>query len=160
MTAMEDNRALGTAAGESIAPSFLLIAVVGSGIAAKQLSAGNAAVALLANAVATGAALFALILVFGPVSGAQMNPAVTVALARRGGQSWAMVPGVIAAQTAGGLGGIAIAHLMFELPAVQLSQHVRTGFGQWLAEAVATLGLLGVVFGCARRRDSTRPDCE
>jgi glycerol uptake facilitator-like aquaporin len=150
VTAVDNNRALGPVAAEFVATSFLLIAIVGSGIAAERLSAGNAAVALLANAVATGAALFALILVFGPISGAQMNPVVTVALAATGRQAWAKAPGMIAAQIAGGLVGIAVAHLMFELPVVQVSQHVRTGFGQWLAELVATLGLLGVVFGCAR----------
>lgn len=132
---------------EFIATAFLLIAVVGSGIAAERLSGGNMAVALLANAIATGCALFVLIMVFAPLSGAHMNPAVTIASALLHETEIKAVPVYIVAQVAGAIAGVAMAHLMFELPVLQASQHVRTGNAQWLAEAVATIGLLGVVWG-------------
>ena len=147
---MPDHKSLSPVLAEFFATAFLLIAVVGSGIAAERLSSGNTAIALLANAAATGCALFALILVFGPISGAEMNPAVTLAVAGLGRKPWPQVPATIAAQIAGALVGVVLAHAMFELPLAQTSQHVRTGPAQWLAEAVATLGLLGVVFGCGR----------
>ncbi len=133
---------------EFIATAFLLMAVVGSGIAAERLSGGNMGLALLANAIATGCALFALILVFAPISGAHMNPIVTLAAVFVNGFSRKAAPLYIAAQVIGAVVGVWIAHLMFELPVLQLSQHVRTGGGQWLAEAVATAGLLGVISGC------------
>jgi glycerol uptake facilitator-like aquaporin len=138
------------ALAELIATAFLLIAVVGSGIAAERLAGGNAALALLANALATSAALYVIILTLGPVSGAHMNPAVTLAAAIVGGLDWKAVPAYIAAQTAGAVLGVWIAHAMFDLPLLQMSTHARTGGGQWLAEFVATAGLLGVVWGCLR----------
>lgn len=146
----EPQKSFGDAvAAEFIATAFLLIAVVGSGIAAERLSGGNVGVALLANALATGGALFVLILVFAPISGAHMNPVVTLAAAIVSNFPRRRVPLYIAAQVAGAIVGVWLAHLMFELPVLQASQHIRTGASQWLAEAVATAGLLAVVFGCA-----------
>ncbi|HUN48955.1 MAG TPA: MIP/aquaporin family protein [Stellaceae bacterium] len=133
---------------EGIATGLLLVAVVGSGIMAERLSGGNIGLALLANAVATGGALVALILAFGPRSGAHMNPAVTLAVALTGDFQWRAVPAYIAVQIAGAILGVWLAHVMFEVPVLQLSTHVRTGLGQWVAEAVATFGLLAVIGGC------------
>lgn len=152
MTAERQPSLASAATGEFIATAFLLIAVVGSGIAAERLSGGNIALALLANALATGGALYALILTFGPLSGAHMNPVVTLAATFTGKFSWRSVPAYIGAQVAGGVSGTQIAHLMFELPVLQTSHHVRTGPAQWLAEAVATIGLLAVIWGTARYR--------
>jgi glycerol uptake facilitator-like aquaporin len=133
---------------EFIATAFLLIAVVGSGIMAERLSGGNVGLALLANAVATGGALVALILAFGPQSGAHMNPVVTLAAAATRGLRWHAVPAYIVAQIAGAIIGVWLAHVMFDLPMLQLSAHVRTGLPQWIAEVVATFGLLMVIWGC------------
>lgn len=138
------------AIAEFIATAFLLIAVVGSGIAADRLSGGIVGLALLANAVATGAALFALILVFGPVSGAHMNPVVTMAAALDKDLRWPEVPVYMAAQIMGALTGTFIAHGMFDLAVLQVSEHVRTGAGQWLAEGIATIGLLLTIWGTAQ----------
>jgi glycerol uptake facilitator-like aquaporin len=138
---------------ELIATAFLLIAVVGSGIMAERLSGGNIGLALLANALATGGALAALILAFGPQSGAHMNPAVTLAAAATDGLRWHAVPAYIAAQIAGAIAGVWLAHIMFGLPVLQLSQHVRSGLGQWVAEIVATFGLLMVIWGCRAHRE-------
>jgi glycerol uptake facilitator-like aquaporin len=138
---------------ELLATAFLLIAVVGSGIMAERLAAGNTGLALLANAIATGGALVALILAFGPQSGAHMNPVVTLAAAATGGLRWHAVPGYLAAQIVGGILGVWLAHVMFGLPVLQLSQHVRTGLPQWLAEIVATFGLLMVIWGCRAHRE-------
>src|SRR5213595_887456 len=112
---------------EAVGTAFLLMAVVGSGIMAERLAGGNVAVALLANALATGAALLALILTFGAVSGAHFNPAVTLADASQGGMRWRDVPGYIAAQAAGAMLGVWAAHLMFAEPVLQVSQRVRAG---------------------------------
>ena len=136
------------ALAEFTATAFLLIAVVGSGIAAEKLSGGNTGLALLVNALATAAALYVLILVFAPLSGAHMNPVVTIAAALFGDLGRKTVAAYVAAQVAGAVAGVFIAHLMFDLPVLQVSHHIRTGSGQWLAEVVATGGLLGVVFGC------------
>ena len=133
---------------ECLATGFLLIAVVGSGIMAERLSGGNVGLALLANALATGGALVALILAFGPHSGAHMNPAVTLAAALTGGLRWRSVPVYVLAQIAGAIAGVWLAHTMFELPVLQISTHMRSGFGQWLAEAIATFGLLATIWGC------------
>jgi len=142
------NAALARAAGfELVASAFLLIAVVGSGIMAERLSAGNVGLALLANAIATGGALLALILAFAPHSGAHMNPVVSAAAALTGELPWRAVPIYALAQVAGAVLGVFLAHLMFELPLLQLGTHVRTGTGQWLAEAIATLGLLATIWG-------------
>jgi glycerol uptake facilitator-like aquaporin len=139
------------AVAEFLATAFLLMTVVGSGIMAQRLSGGNEALALLCNTLPTGAILVVLILIFAPVSGAHFNPAVTLAFALRGEIAWPLAALYLAAQIAGGIVGVWIAHLMFELPVWQFSAHVRTGPGQWLAEAVATFGLLSTIFGCVVR---------
>jgi glycerol uptake facilitator-like aquaporin len=133
---------------EFIATAFLLIAVVGSGIMAQRLTGGNTGLALLANAIATGGALVALILAFGPRSGAHMNPAVTLAAALTGGLRWHSVLPYLVAQVAGGIAGVWLAHVMFDLPVLQLSTHARHGLGQWVAEIIATFGLLMTIWGC------------
>ena len=137
---------------EWLGTAFLLAAVVGSGIMAQKLAGGNGALALLCNTLPTGAILVVLILVFGPLSGAHFNPAVTLAFALRAGLPWSTAAVYIVAQVLGGIAGVWMAHLMFELPVWQFSITVRTGPGQWLAEAVATFGLLLTVFGCVWRR--------
>jgi glycerol uptake facilitator-like aquaporin len=130
---------------EFLGTAFLLMAVVGSGIMADHLSQGNAALALLANAIATGAALYALIRVFAPISGAHFNPVVTLAIAAARGCPCADVVPYLLAQTAGAIFGVWTSHLMFDLPILQLSTHARTGIGQWVGELVATFGLIAVV---------------
>jgi glycerol uptake facilitator-like aquaporin len=137
---------------EWLGTAFLLAAVVGSGIMAQKLAGGNGALALLCNTLPTSAILVVLILVFGPLSGAHFNPAVTLAFALRAGLPWSTAAVYIVAQLLGGIAGVWMAHLMFELPVSQFSITVRTGPGQWLAEAVATFGLLLTVFGCVWRR--------
>jgi glycerol uptake facilitator-like aquaporin len=144
-------------AAEALGTALLLACVVGSGIMGERLAGGNVAVALLANALATGAALVALILAFGPVSGAHFNPAVTLCDAWLGGIAWKKTPGYIAAQTAGAFAGVAAAHLMFDLPLYFASRHARTGPSQWFSEFVATFGLLAVIWGCSRKRASATP---
>jgi glycerol uptake facilitator-like aquaporin len=136
---------------------FLLAAVVGSGIMGEKLAAGNVAIALLANTIATGAALVAIILAFGQVSGAHLNPAVTLADAWQGGMEWRETPAYIAAQVVGAFCGVVVANLMFGLSAVSVSTHVRSGHSQWLSELVATFGLFCVIWGCARHRPSAVP---
>jgi glycerol uptake facilitator-like aquaporin len=135
----------------------LLAAVVGSGIMGERLAAGNAAIALLANSTATAAALVALILTLGPVSGAHFNPAVTLAAAFDRQLSWHDVPAYLSAQIAGAFAGVGIANLMFGLPAFAASRHVRTGPGQYLGEFVATAGLLAVIALCSRHRPQAIP---
>ncbi len=142
---------------EALGTLLLLATVVGSGIMAERLCGGNVAVALLANTIATGAGLVALILTFGPISGAHFNPAVTLADAWQGGLRWRMVPAYLAAQIAGAFAGVALAHGMFGLPVFSASRHVRAGFPQLLSEFVATFGLLSVIWGCARRRSEAVP---
>ncbi|HEY0703680.1 MAG TPA: MIP/aquaporin family protein [Candidatus Acidoferrales bacterium] len=142
---------------EFLGTLFLVAAVVGSGIMGERLAAGNVAVALLANTLATGAALVALILTFGPISGAHFNPAVTLADAWEGGIPWAETPHYLAAQILGGIGGALAAHLMFGLPLISLSHHARSGPAQWFSEFVATFGLLAVIWGCSRSRASAVP---
>ena len=142
---------------EWLGTAFLLAAVVGSGIMAQKLAGGNGALALLCNTLPTGAILVVLILVFGPLSGAHFNPAVTLAFALRAGLPWSTAAVYIVAQLLGGIAGVWMAHLMFELPVWQFSITVRTGPGQWLAEAVATFGLLLTVFGCVWRRPDSVP---
>ena len=140
------------AAIEFVATGFLLMAVVGSGIMAERLAGGNGALALLANAVATGAALTALILAFGPVSGAHMNPVVTLAAVALDGFDRRLAATYIAAQTAGAIGGVWLAHLMFALPMIELGTKMRAGSGQWLGETIATFGLLATIWGCRAHR--------
>jgi glycerol uptake facilitator-like aquaporin len=139
------------AVSEAIGTAFLLTTVIGSGIMAQKLSGGNDALALLCNTLPTGAILTVLILIFGPVSGAHLNPAVTLAFSLRGELSWPMASMYLAAQVSGAIIGVWVAHLMFELPVWQFSTHVRTGSGQWFAEAVATFGLVLTIFGCVAR---------
>jgi len=136
---------------------FLLAAIVGSGIMGERLAAGNFAIALLANTLATGAALIAIILAFGPISGSHLNPAVTLADAWTGGMAWRETPAYILAQLAGAFAGVAIAHRMFGLPAFMLSTHVRSGPAQVFSEFVATFGLFVVIWGCVRTRPSAIP---
>jgi glycerol uptake facilitator-like aquaporin len=144
-------------AAEAFGTALLLAAVVGSGIMGDRLSGGNAAIALLANTLATGATLAALILTFGPISGAHFNPAVTLTDASQGGLPWRDVPGYIAAQLVGAFSGVATAHLMFGEPIFSASKHVRAGGAQLFSEFVATFGLLCVIWGCARLRSSAVP---
>jgi len=142
---------------ELLGTAFLLAAVVGSGIMGEKLSGGNVALALLANTLATGAALVALILAFGPISGAHFNPAVTLADAAQGGLAWRLVPGYIAAQCTGAILGVYAAHLMFAQPVIQVSTRVRSGPAQLFSEFVASFGLLAVIWGCSRARPSAVP---
>jgi len=142
---------------EFVGTLLLLAAVVGSGVMGQRLCGGNIAIALLANTLATGAALVAIILAFGPVSGAHLNPAVTLADAWLGGIAWRDVPANMAAQMAGAVAGVVLAHAMFGLALVQVSQHVRSGSAQVLSEFVATFGLLAVIWGCTRSRAGATP---
>jgi glycerol uptake facilitator-like aquaporin len=142
---------------EALGTCLLLATVVGSGVMAERLADGNAAIALLANTIATGAALVALILSFGAISGAHFNPAVTLAAAWQRGIAWADVPAYVGGQIAGAYAGVAVAHVMFELPVFFASQHARTGAGQWVAEFVATFGLLAVIWGCSRAHAAAIP---
>jgi glycerol uptake facilitator-like aquaporin len=145
------------AAAEAIGTALLLAAVVGSGIMGERLAGGNVAIALLANTVSTGAALVALILALGPISGAHFNPAVTVVDAWQKGVPWREVPLLIAAQVFGAFAGVGSAHVMFSEPLFSMSQHVRSGGAQAFSEFVATFGLLAVIWGCVRRRPSATP---
>jgi glycerol uptake facilitator-like aquaporin len=139
-------------AAEAVGTALLLAAVVGSGIMGANLSDGNVALALLANTVATGAALVALILTFGPISGAHFNPAVTLADAWAGGRPWRDVPAYVVAQVVGAFAGVAAAHTMFSAPLFFASRQARAGGAQLFSELVATFGLLTVIWGCARLR--------
>jgi glycerol uptake facilitator-like aquaporin len=146
------------ATAEALGTALLLATVVGSGIMGERLAGGNVAIALLANTLATGAGLVTLILTFGPISGAHFNPVVTLADASQGGLSWRLVPAYILAQVFGAFVGVAVAHLMFEEPALFFaSQHVRAGMSQLLSEFVATFGLMATIWGCARRRPGLVP---
>ena len=149
------NRALrARVVAEFLGTAFLLAAVVGSGIMAERLAGGNVALALLANSVATGAALVALILAFQEISGAHFNPAVTLADAMQGGIPWREAPVYVTAQVTGAFAGVAAAHLMFGLPVFFVSHHARSGSALLWSEFVATCGLLVVIWGCARARPS------
>jgi glycerol uptake facilitator-like aquaporin len=139
-------------AAEFLGTAFLVAAVVGSGIMGERLAGGNVAVALLANTIATGAALVALILTFGSISGAHLNPAVSIADALEGGLPWKDAPPYIVVQILGGIAGAFAAHVMFGLPVVSLSHHARSGLAQNFSEFIATFGLLSVIWGCSRRR--------
>jgi glycerol uptake facilitator-like aquaporin len=144
-------------AAEFLGTAFLVAAVVGSGIMGERLAGGNTAIALLANTIATGAALVALILAFGGISGAHLNPAVTIADSMEGGLPWAEAPAYIFAQIIGGIGGAMMAHAMFGLSLVSLSSHNRSGPAQAFSEFVATFGLLSVIWGCSRLRSDLVP---
>jgi glycerol uptake facilitator-like aquaporin len=142
---------------EGLGTAFLLAAVVGSGIMAQRLAGGNEALALLGNTLPTGAILVVLILIFAPLSGAHFNPAVSIAFALRGELPWPDMAIYVSMQVIGGVVGVWTAHLMFELPLWQVSLHTRTGAGQWLAEFVATFGLLLTILGCAARVPAAIP---
>jgi glycerol uptake facilitator-like aquaporin len=139
-------------AAEGLGSFFLFATVIGSGIMAERFSGGNIAVALLANTLATGAILFVLITMLGPISGAHMNPAVSLVAASRRELTWPDAAAYIAAQIAFGILGAFAAHAMFDLPILQLSTKMRTGPGQWLGEAIATFGLILTILGTARHR--------
>ena len=142
---------------EFLGTAFLLAAVVGSGIMGERLAGGNVAITLLANSLATGFALAALIIVFAPLSGAHFNPLVTLALATRRQAEWHDVLPYVGAQAVGAIAGVWAAHLMFGLPALQESQTIRTGGAQWWSEVVATFGLVTVVLNCGRDRPWAAP---
>jgi glycerol uptake facilitator-like aquaporin len=145
------------AVAEAVGTALLLATVIGSGIMGERLAGGNVAIALLANTIATGGGLVALILAFGGISGAHFNPAVTVADASQGGLPWLDVVPYIAAQLVGAFAGVALAHLMFDAPLFSASQHVRSGLGPMIGELTATFGLVSVIWGCSRARASVTP---
>jgi glycerol uptake facilitator-like aquaporin len=142
---------------EFVGTAFLVATVVGSGIMAERLAGGNVALALLANTIATGAALVALILTFGPISGAHLNPVVSLADAMEGGLAWSDTLPYMGSQILGGVCGTIAAHAMFGLSLVSLSRHARGGPTQFLSEFIATSGLLSVIWGCTRSRSSAVP---
>lgn len=144
-------------AAEGVGTAMLLATVVGSGIMAEQLADGNMAIALLANAVATGAILTVLILIFGPVSGAHFNPAVSLAFALRREIDGPTLAAYVAVQAAGACLGVFLAHAMFDLPIFQISQTTRTGTGQWIGEIVATFGLVATILGTLHHRADAVP---
>ena len=144
-------------AAEALGSFFLFATVVGSGIMAEQLAGGNVAVALIGNTLATGAILYVLIAMLGPVSGAHFNPAVSLVMALRGELGWKALAGFALVQLAGGILGAWAAHLMFDLPIVQVSLRARTGVGQWTGEFIATFGLLLTILGCSRHRPAAVP---
>jgi glycerol uptake facilitator-like aquaporin len=141
--------------GEGLGTAFLLMAVVGSGVMAERLAGGNEAIALLANTIATGAALVALISIFAPVSGAHFNPAVTLFFALRREIAPAEALAYIGAQIVGAIAGVVVAHAMFGMPLIEASTKLRDGPAQWLSEFVATFGLLATIAGCSRKPDTT-----
>ena len=154
---MNQDGVLRRAVAEAIGTALLLTAVVGSGIMAERLAAGNVALALLANAIATGGALAALILTFAPISGAHFNPLVTLALTLRGDVARAAALPYIAAQVIGAILGVGLAHLMFGLPVLELSTHARASAGEMLGEFLATFGLLGLVLSASRHAPAALP---
>jgi glycerol uptake facilitator-like aquaporin len=142
---------------ECLGTLLLLVAVVGSGIMAQRLAGGNIALALLANALVTGAALVVLITIFGPISGAHFNPCVTLYFALRREMAWPAAILYVLAQSAAAIAGVFLAHAMFNLPILQLSTHLREGPAQWLAEFVATFGLMATIIGGIRFAPLTVP---
>jgi glycerol uptake facilitator-like aquaporin len=144
-------------AAEFLGTAFLVAAVIGSGIMGDRLSNGNVALALLANTIATGAALMALIAAFGPISGAHLNPVVSLMDALEKGLSWRETPCYVSGQILGGIFGTVVAHLMFGLRIISLSHHVRNGPAQVFSEFVATFGLVSIIWGCSRRRPDAIP---
>jgi len=144
-------------AAEGVGAFFLFAAVIGSGIMAEALSGGNVAVALIGNAAATGAILFVLITMLGPISGAQMNPAVSLVAASRGALKWSDAAAYIVVQLLCGIAGALAAHAMFDLPLLQVSDKARTGSGQWLGEAIATFGLVLTIWGTLKHRPKAVP---
>jgi glycerol uptake facilitator-like aquaporin len=144
-------------AAEALGTAFLLATVIGSGVMGERLAGGNVALALLGNTLPTGAILVVLILIFGPVSGAHFNPAVTLAVALRGGFAWSEVAAYVLAQVAGAVAGVLAAHAMFDLPILQVATHARVGWSQGFAEVVATFGLVLTIFGCLARAPAAVP---
>ena len=142
---------------ECLGTAFLLAVVVGSGIMAERLAGGNVAIALLANAIATGAGLIALILMFDTISGAHFNPVVTLSEAFQKNMPGKEVVPFIAVQVLGAFAGVAAAHVMFDAPVFFASEHIRTGASQWWSEFIATFGLIAVIIGCSRSRPSVTP---
>jgi glycerol uptake facilitator-like aquaporin len=134
---------------EGLGSALLLATIIGSGIMAERLAGGNQAIALLGNTIPTGAILVVLILIFAPISGAHFNPAVSFAFAWRGELPWKSMAFYVASQILGAVIGVLAAHLMFELPVWEMATKARSGYGQWIAEAVATFGLLLTIFGCS-----------
>jgi glycerol uptake facilitator-like aquaporin len=154
MTGMASSRRL---VAEALGTAFLLATIIGSGIMAERLAGGNLAIALLGNTIPTGAILVVLITVFGPVSGAHFNPAVSLALALRGELAWTLLGPYVIAQIIGGIAGVLAAHAMFDLPLWQISTTVRSGPGQWFAEFVAAFGLVLTILGCLKRAPQSIP---
>ncbi|HMI91570.1 MAG TPA: MIP/aquaporin family protein [Polyangiales bacterium] len=144
-------------AAEGLGTAFLLATVIGSGIMGERLAGGNVAMALLANTIATGAGLVALILTFGAISGAHFNPAVSIADASQGGLAWRDVPAYVGAQILGAFAGVVVAHVMFGAPLLSASQHERAGSAQLVSELVATFGLVAVIWGSSRSRPDAVP---
>lgn len=142
---------------EALGTLLLVAVVVGSGIMGEQLAGGNAAIALLGNTLATGAALVVLILIFGQISGAHFNPVVSLSLAIQGALRWREFAAYVAVQIAGGIAGIILAHIMFDLPLVQESTHIRTGMGVWTGEIVASFGLLATILGVHKKHPEAVP---
>ena len=142
---------------EAIGSFFLFATVVGSGVMAERLSGGNVAVALLANTMATGAMLFVLITILGPISGAHFNPAVSMVMSLRRELSWGDAARYATAQLTFGVLGVWAAHLMFDMPVLELSTKARTGMGQWTGEAIATFGLILTIIGTVRHRPNWVP---
>ena len=142
---------------EALGSFFLFATVVGSGIMAEALAGGNVAVALLGNTIATAAMLFVLIAMLGPISGAHFNPAVSLVMRLRGDSSWKGLAATVAAQVIGGILGVWAAHLMFDLPVLQVSAKLRDGPGQWLSEFIATFGLVTTILLTVRHRPAAVP---
>lgn len=142
---------------EFLGTALLLAVVVGSGIMGEQLAGGNTAIALVANSLATGCGLYVLITLLGPISGAHFNPAVTAVFCARGEKPWRLLPAYTAAQLSGGIAGVWLTHAMFALPVLQVSTHVRSGGAQWLAEGVATFGLVLTILGGLRQAAAQVP---
>ncbi len=145
------------AVAEAIATALLLAIVVGSGVMGERLAGGNVAIALLANSLATGCGLAALIVTFAPISGAHMNPLVTLAMAMRGEHAWREAPAYVAAQVIGAVAGVWIAHAMFAMPIVEISSKARAGYAQMFSEAIAAFGLLVIVLRGSRHRPDSVP---
>ncbi len=154
---MQESNSQRALAAEALGTGILLATVVGSGIMAENLSGGNTAIALLGNTIPTGTILVVLITILGPVSGAHFNPAVSLAMCLAGKMPWARLAPFTASQMLGGIAGVWIANAMFDLPVIQISDKLRWGTGQWLAEAVAAFGLLLTIFGGLRHRPDAVP---
>jgi len=142
---------------EFLGTALLLAVVVGSGIMGERLAGGNTALALIANSLATGCGLYVLITLLGPISGAHFNPAVTAVFCARGEKPWRLLPAYTAAQVSGGIAGVWLTHAMFALPVLQVSTHIRSGGAQWLAEGVATFGLVLTILGGLRQAAAQVP---